>query len=193
MEYSIKGLDVWCYPYGPEGGGSSAGIRRNWSPLTALRIPTTLGTYSSKFYVWNERESRIIRRAFTKRIRKGLYIRWIEENPIINISHNERSFYIFTSPLHSAFASTDRYHPCVYFTAFFPKPHPAFSKDRMAWRASRPEADFQKNWSSESWKASGRAPFFFTKLTRFKASDGSTVPNVVFSRGKKLPRFRLPC
>lgn len=27
MEYSIKGLDV--YPYGPEGSGSSAGIRRN--------------------------------------------------------------------------------------------------------------------------------------------------------------------
>lgn len=111
----------------------------------------------------------------------------IEENPIINISHNERSFYIFSSPLHSAFADQCRYHP----RAFTLRPSfPNLPFQRIEWHGVHPgqKRIFKRIGAAKTGKRAG-GRLFFTKLTRFKASDGSlvtTVSNVVFSRGEEV-------
>lgn len=111
----------------------------------------------------------------------------IEENPIINISHNERSFYIFSSPLHSAFADQCRYHP----RAFTLRPSfPNLPFQRTEWHGVHPgqKRIFKRIGAAKAGKRAG-GRLFFTKLTRFKASDGSlvtTVSNVVFSRGEEV-------
>lgn len=56
----------------------------------------------------------------------------------------------------------------------------------MAWRASRPEADFQKNWSSESWKASGRAPFFFYQVNEIQSFGWFNSSQRCFFQGKEV-------